>query len=227
MGNADPRHLFPTWRRLIARCGPPRVAGEQVASKLGREWLARVRLEMATLGYATRGTDLCSAGVFAPNRRQRLYWLADTACERPSRRNGGENRRSETESQRLCEAGPVAHTNGQRLEERKEPDGEPQRPGEQAPRRLDIVRCGEAGAMGDADGEGREGRRLRSEQDTGQRAPWSAGVVGVQCTDGGTRRIKPGIFPLAPRLPGDVALIRGAGNAINPWVAAEFLRDVI
>lgn len=55
MGFRDSRHLFPTWRRLIARCGPPVVFGEQVASKLGREWFARVRLEMASLGYATRG----------------------------------------------------------------------------------------------------------------------------------------------------------------------------
>jgi hypothetical protein len=32
-----------------------------------------------------------------------------------------------------------------------------------------------------------------------------------------------GAFPLAPRKPGDVALLRAYGNAINPHVAAEVI----
>lgn len=206
MGFADPRHLFPTWRRLIARCRPARVAGEQVASKLGREWLARVRLEMATLGYATRGSDLCSAGVSAPNRRQRLFWLADTE-------SAGRG---------------VANTNGQRFSERSECDSRADESGEQTSQRADASgRHSNGVALGDTNDARWQGRRLRSEQDSGQLAPWSSGVVGLKCTDGKTRRIKPSIFPLSSRLSGDLALIRGAGNAINPWVAAEFLRDAI
>lgn len=34
-------------------------------------------------------------------------------------------------------------------------------------------------------------------------------------------------FPLAPRIPGRVALLRGAGNAINPEVAAIFIKASI
>jgi len=86
MGSADSRHLFPAFRRLIARCQPAVVFGEQVASGLGREWFARVRLEMATLGYATRASDLCAASVGAPHIRQRLYWVADRNSERFSGR---------------------------------------------------------------------------------------------------------------------------------------------
>lgn len=82
MGTDDSRHLFPTGRKLIARCNPATVFGEQVASKLGREWIARVRVEMATLGYAVTASDLCAAGAGAPHIRQRLFWVADAHRQR-------------------------------------------------------------------------------------------------------------------------------------------------
>jgi DNA (cytosine-5)-methyltransferase 1 len=47
-----------------------------------------------------------------------------------------------------------------------------------------------------------------------------------ECRDGKSRRIspKPALFPLAPRIPGRVGLLRGAGNAICPQVSAEFVK---
>ena len=36
--------------------------------------------------------------------------------------------------------------------------------------------------------------------------------------------IKPTLFPLADGIPGRVGLLKGAGNAIVPQVAAEFIR---
>jgi DNA (cytosine-5)-methyltransferase 1 len=77
-GEADERHLWPEFRRLIAECRPPVVFGEQVASRLGREWLAGVRADLEALGYAVGAADLCAAGVGAPHLRQRLYWVAHT-----------------------------------------------------------------------------------------------------------------------------------------------------
>jgi hypothetical protein len=44
------------------------------------------------------------------------------------------------------------------------------------------------------------------------------------------RKIKEAVvhlMPLSARLPGDLGLIRGAGNAINPWIAAEFIKATI
>ncbi len=76
-GTADVRHLWPEMRRLIEECRPSVVAGEQVASKLGREWLAGVRADLEGLGYAVGAADLCAAGARAPHIRQRLFWLAD------------------------------------------------------------------------------------------------------------------------------------------------------
>ena len=77
-GFSDERHLWPVWRDLIAQCRPATIFGEQVASKLGREWLSGVRDDLEALGYAVGAADLCAASVGAPHRRQRLYWVAHT-----------------------------------------------------------------------------------------------------------------------------------------------------
>ena len=77
-GFDDERHLWPAFFALIAECRPPAVFGEQVASKLGREWLAGVRLDLEALGYAVGCADLCAASVGAPHIRQRLFWVAGT-----------------------------------------------------------------------------------------------------------------------------------------------------
>jgi len=42
--------------------------------------------------------------------------------------------------------------------------------------------------------------------------------------DGATRRIEPGLSPLAHGVPNRVGKIRGYGNAINPILAAEFIK---
>ena len=81
-GTADERHLWPQFARLIAKCRPPVVFGEQVASKAGREWLAGVRADLEGVGYAVGAADLCAAGVGAPHIRQRLFWVADTDSPR-------------------------------------------------------------------------------------------------------------------------------------------------
>ena len=82
MGFADPRHLWPAFRRIETRRQPATIYGEQVASALGREWLARVFSDLEIMGYAGAGADLCSAGLGSPNIRQRLYWAGDALCER-------------------------------------------------------------------------------------------------------------------------------------------------
>src|SRR5690606_2220747 len=75
-GDDDPRALWWAWRWLIDQCRPPVIFGEQVASKAGREWLARVRADLEAMGYAVGAADLCAAGVGAPHIRQRLWWVA-------------------------------------------------------------------------------------------------------------------------------------------------------
>jgi DNA (cytosine-5)-methyltransferase 1 len=83
-GAKDARHLWPWMRHLVFRWRPAISFGEQVASGLGRQWLAGVRANLETLGYAVGAADLCAAGVAAPHIRQRLWWFADNGESRCS-----------------------------------------------------------------------------------------------------------------------------------------------
>ena len=78
-GIDDERHLWPIWLSLINECRPATIFGEQVASPLGREWLAGVRADLEGLGYAVGAADLCAASVGAPQIRQRLWWVGHTS----------------------------------------------------------------------------------------------------------------------------------------------------
>lgn len=155
-GVNDERHLWPAFRWLIAQCKPTIVFGEQVASKLGRQWFAGVRSDLETLGYAVGAADLCAAGVGAPHIRQRLFWVADSGREG--------------------------------LQERE------------------CVRSISGGSP--------------------PPKPWQAFEL-ASFTDGKVRRIpaESAFFPLDDGLStGRVGALRGAGNAIVPQVAAEFIK---
>lgn len=82
-GTSDDRHLWPDFYRLISKCRPTTVFGEQVASPLGMQWLNGVFADLESSAYAVAGANLCAAGVGAPHIRQRLYWVADTISYRP------------------------------------------------------------------------------------------------------------------------------------------------
>ena len=55
--------------------------------------------------------------------------------------------------------------------------------------------------------------------------PWADNWL--DCLDGKARRVEPGIQPLAHGVPNRVGILRGAGNAIVPQVAAEFVKAFI
>lgn len=73
-GTNDDRHLWPFWSELIRSVKPPVVFGEQVASKLGREWLTCVYDDLEEVGYQSVGADLCTPSVGGLHIRQRLYF---------------------------------------------------------------------------------------------------------------------------------------------------------
>jgi DNA (cytosine-5)-methyltransferase 1 len=75
-GHEDERHLWPAWRRLISKCGPSIVFGEQVASADGLAWLDAVLSDLENDSHAVAAVDFPACGVGAPHIRQRLFWLA-------------------------------------------------------------------------------------------------------------------------------------------------------
>lgn len=87
-GQADPRHLWPAWFRLIRKRRPQYIFGEQVASAIGYGWLDGAFENMEAEGYTCGAAVLGAHSVGAPHRRQRLYWVAYTDGQHP--RLGGD-----------------------------------------------------------------------------------------------------------------------------------------
>lgn len=238
-GEADERHLWPAFRRIIAECQPPICVGEQVASAAGREWLAGVRADLEDLGYEVGAADLCAPGVGAPHLRQRLYWVAVSKGEG---RPGMEPRRTANERERAWAGGDGA-THGlavsqrwpaerQRLDVGGPADGPQRKAWERERLRHEPGPSGSTHGLSydDHDGPHRPGRVAPEPDSDGpdRRLHWGSAAA-ILCRDGKYRRIplEPALFPLADGVPNRVGVLRGSGNAIVPQLAAEFLGAVL
>ena len=200
-GKQDERHLWPVWYKLIDKCRPAIVFGEQVASAIALGWLDDVFDGLENAGYACAAANLCAASVGAPHIRQRLYWtgvLADTNCcgQRPELESDG--RQNNTKQTRMGSiACNLANASSIRPSWRLFRVQDSQR----------EVEHGQAGC------------------DSAVSNPW-ANPEWIECRDGKARPIKSGIEPLAYGLSGMLGQHRAYGNAIVPQVAAEFIRAV-
>ena len=76
------RHLFPDWFRLIEKCQPPTVFGEQVAGAIGFGWLDAVATDFESQDYAFASSVLSGFTVGAHHKRQRLWFVADSPSAR-------------------------------------------------------------------------------------------------------------------------------------------------
>ena len=151
-GVDDPRHLWPAWFRLIRECRPSTIFGEQVAGRAGLEWLDAVRSDMEGCGYAFGSAVLTAAGVGAPHRRERLYFVAHADKGIVAHADEGKRRRVADR-----EGGIVHRPPARRIKI----DGEPEPSGQ-------ICRV----AVGHADGRRCEGERvgeLRADGDASRR----------------------------------------------------------
>jgi hypothetical protein len=75
LGFADPRHLWPVWRDLIAECRPAVIFGEQSAQ--ASEWLRSVRCDLEQLEYAVGAVPMEAASAGSFHRRDRYWFVAD------------------------------------------------------------------------------------------------------------------------------------------------------
>jgi DNA (cytosine-5)-methyltransferase 1 len=226
LGHADQRHLWPAFFRLIAERKPAVVLGEQVASKDGREWLAAVRTDLEQLGYAVGAADLPAAGVGAPHRRQRLWFVAD--ADRGRRQGLG-----------VEEHGELQGASGDLADRRGAPgrwDGEAvanAARGARRERREGIHRSDQGAApagsgasveplgAGSAADAG-EPRLQISEQEIlpGARRRHEGRAV-AECD---WWRVESDVGRVAHGIPGRVGRLRAYGNAIVPQCAAEFIK---
>ncbi len=205
-GEADARHLWPVFLRLVRECKPECVLGEQVASRAGREWLSRVRDDLEACGYAVGCADLPACCQGAPHIRQRLFWVAHAG--RPGLR-------------------PVGQQMGGEAREDQGREDQRQR------LRDDAGDGGTAGGLGDTNGQRREAGAGAGAGAITQ-SFWADSAL-VPCKDGKVRRLESGLQPLVNGLPFKLAsgvtghgsrakALKGIGNAIVPQVAAAFVR---
>jgi len=121
-GTADERHLWPTWYGLIRECRPPIVLGEQVASKLALAWLDDVFADLEGAGYTCAAVDIPAAGVGAPHKRQRLYWVAyahgvTRGLLQAQREPGGADAQARRDREARARAGGLSDPAGERRRE--------------------------------------------------------------------------------------------------------------
>lgn len=229
-GNADDRHLWPDWYKLIAVCKPRVVFGEQVSSKDGLGWFDLVRGDLEKSGYAAGGIDICAAGIGAPHIRQRLYWvgegMAEPSGERREWRGAGEagdESRAEQRFDGFCAAGGMEHNSRDgRVERGTEPSG------------WGIVGGCSDGGMGDVTSNHQRGASQPAVHGEGEPVGGSGGVEWV----GNARNARNAGLEERHREPGydgaqRAAIERTSGDADRPdrpgtsnqfWRDADWLR---
>jgi len=212
---ADDRHLWPHYFRLIEARRPAVAMGEQVAAAVGKDWLDGVFADLESIGYACGATVVPACAVDAPHRRDRLWFVADR-----------------------CGADALAHTSS--AERRTLPSGGNVEHGADAGRKETAGRCAvdRAESLADTSSERRQQDASGSHGDEspheGRAAPlhhlatghgesrWT-GAGWIIGHDGKARRVEPSIRLLAHGVPARVGRLRAYGNAIVPQVAAEVI----
>lgn len=220
-GQADERHLWPTFFNLIAAKSPAVVMGEQVAAAVGKHWLDGVCADLEGVGYSVGAAVVPACAVDAPHRRDRLWFVADAAHERVNRgRDTGPQRRIEPANS----GGHVADAHVT-----IESEGREQRGGELSGELsgVGLYTIGSALAHAASEGRGQAGcdAPSNSKAHGGWARNWhgDAGPSFIAGADGKARRVEPSIRLLAHGVPARVGKLRAYGNAIVPQVAAEVI----
>ncbi len=210
-GTADERHLWPDFKWLIEQRRPAICFGEQVASKLGREWLSGVRVDLETMGYEVGAADLCAASVGAPHIRQRLYWVANSTgnrgcCGGTVEKWGFKEFGGPSSNVRLGNAN-LAGLQGWKLQSGECSSEQTAWAGGVA------LRC-------------RDGKSRRVEPESFKVVDGVPHLLdALRAVGASESEIQTALqsFPLAQGFPGRVGLLRGYGNAIIPQLAAQFI----
>jgi DNA (cytosine-5)-methyltransferase 1 len=216
---ADARHLWPELWRLVRDGRPDCFFGEQVASGDGRTWFTSVRASLEILGYAVGGADICSAGVGAPHRRQRIYFVADSASKRYDRRRTSQARRGAGELERLRDASELGHAEGNGRYGRQD-DGYGRR------RECSLRQASQIGELADANSAGRAWKGQAQPEERGRDSvAIGRSAVGVAQGDTNDPRLQGrGLLEPGGRREGERQWTTGPSGVVNGfWAAAEWV----
>ncbi|MDM9624553.1 DNA cytosine methyltransferase [Rhizobium sp. S152] len=193
-GFDDPRHLWPEFKRLISERQPSVVFGEQSAA--AARWLALVRSDLETMGYAMGAVPMEAASAGADHFRDRYWFVADynnaewrTNCPEGNVSVGKDTGRQE-EAGHTSKRSPVFVEHASRF----------------------------------GWGKGWTEHEFRSRGFTASVASFR-GRQYVECPDGKWRALPPpGVRWLGNGIPSRVDKLRGLGNAVDPRPAAEIIK---
>lgn len=217
-GTEDERHLWPVWFDLVKECRPPIVFGEQVSAAIKHGWLDQLQEDLETSNYSCGSVIVPASGVGALHKRERIFFVADSNDQGPQGRLLRREDQEREVEHRYARCGGaaylLAYSNDLRYQRDKETGWEAERWSEYAGKH--------SLANGDNAGQRTVGGPIQQDQ---RNDPWG-GCQAMHCKDGKIRLIptEPEIFPLANGIPNRVGMLRGAGNAIVPQVAAEIMR---
>lgn len=193
-GKEDERHLWPVWFKLIRECRPPVIFGEQVSTAITHGWLDEVAHDLEKEGYSFGAAVLPACSVGAPHKRDRLWFVAHARSEESLRLSEAERRFKDLSAR----------------SERNNASNVAYSHGTRS--------HGFGGSVSKHDPK-------RREESIGLYSPnsfWDGDWVG--CPDGKQRLVEPSICLLANGVSERVGLLRAAGNAIVPQVAAQFIQ---
>ena len=235
----DERHLWPAWFPLIAQRRPAIVFGEQVEAAIGWGWLDAVFADLEGEGYACGTSVLPACGVGAPHIRQRTWFVADADGGDASTarlQRGGEHGQQpqDCDAVRLADAGHRDRTAWlSRGKQQGAPtvckgpasDGEARELGDArgAERDGPADRGSIGAAASPSDSQGHQSARRSQSARTGATRGFWSDAEWIACTDGKSRPVGPGSFPLGHGIQRRPSKLRAYGNAIVPQVAAAFI----
>lgn len=220
----DERHLWPHFFNLIRECKPPTVFGEQVAAAIRTEWFDDLQSDMEAEGYATAMAVLPACSIGAPHKRERLFFVAD------SNNKGlqGHGRFEQVECQEGWQEQVGFGCEGSShnaLANANSIMGNPEHNGQYG---AEIRRGATEASNNNAQGSDIpcESAGASRSSISGDLRFWEDSRF-IYCRDGKHRPVpaEPALFPLAHGIPNRVGLLRGAGNAIVPQVAAEVIKS--
>ena len=193
---ADDRHLWPEWYRLIKESKPTIIFGEQVDRAIAFGWLDDVFQGLEAEGYACGSAVLSASACERGHSRERIFFVGD------------------------------AEYNGQPAAQVQGSDGKAIHPrATESHNASQSKGAGDILPMANANGTGLERWEALPER-AGERIAWTPSMELLRCPDGKFRPVEPGVSVLADGIPKGMAKIvsRGFGNAIVPQVAAEFIK---